>query len=236
MNLSAEIEKIKGVNKQIVNKLKRLEIKMVKDLLWHFPFRYEDFRKISKISDLEIGQNVTIRGIVRKISIRRSWRRKIIVVEALIIDETGGISAIWFNQPYIYKILTVGREANFAGKVVSSSNKIYLSNPIYEILKGTTETKHTAGLIPIYPETKGLTSKGLRYLIKPILKELEQLNDFIPLEILKKFNLLEVNSALRKIHFPKTLEQAQEAKKRFAFEDLFLLQLNNLKLRLELNQ
>jgi len=236
IKLADEIQKLKGVDKSIITRLEKLGIKTIKDLLWHFPFRYEDFRKVVKIGDLEPGQSATIRGVVKKISMRRSWRRRILVIEAVIVDETGGITAVWFNQPYIYRILQVGQEANFAGKVTESKNKIYFSNPIYEILKGTTETKHTAGLIPIYPETRGLTSKGFRYLTKPILKDLEELKDFIPPEVLKKFSFLEINNALKKIHFPKTLEQAQDAKKRFAFEDLFLLQLNNLKIRLELTQ
>lgn len=236
VKLTDETQKLKSVDRKLITRLEKLGIETVKDLLWHFPFRYEDFRKVVKIGDLEPGQSATVRGIVKKISMRRSWRRRILVIEATIIDETGGITAVWFNQPYIYRILQVGQEANFAGKVTESNKKIYLSNPIYEVLKGTTETKHTAGLIPIYPETKGLTSKGFRYLIKPIFKNLEELKDFIPQEILKKFNFLEINNALRKIHFPRTLNQAQEAKKRFAFEDLFLLQLNNLKIRRELTQ
>ncbi|MEK7114843.1 MAG: ATP-dependent DNA helicase RecG, partial [Patescibacteria group bacterium] len=86
-------------------------------------------------------------------------------------------------------------------------------------------------LIPVYPETKGLTSKGLRYLIKPILNNLEKINDFIPTEVLKKNGLPEINAALKILHFPSELSDAEKSKKRFAFEDLFLLQLTNIKLK-----
>ena len=229
-----DLSKIKGIAEKFLKRLEKLKIQTVRDLLWHFPFRYDDFSRIVKIADLKINQSATIRGLVKKIAMRRTWRRKMFLVEVLIVDETGGITAIWFNQPYVAQTLKEGRRANFAGKVVSSNGKIYLSNPIYEILNGTTEAKHTAGLIPVYPETKSLTSKGLRYLIKPILSNLEKLTDFLPEEVLKKNNLPEINFALRRIHFPRILEQAEEAKKRFAFEDLFLLQLNNLKTKLRL--
>lgn len=219
-----------------MKRLERLEIKTVKDLLWHFPFRYDDFSKIVKIADLKVNQSATICGLVKKVTMRRTWRRKMILVEALIIDETGGIRAIWFNQPYVTQIIKAGRSANFAGKVSLSDGEVYLSNPIYEVLSGTAETKHTAGLIPIYSETKNLTSKGFRYLIKPILNNLEKLEDFIPSETLEKNKLPDINVALRKIHFPRILEQAEEARRRFAFEDLFLLQLNNLKNKIKLSK
>ncbi len=234
LKLDTELAKIRGIGEKFLSRLTKLEIKTVKDLLWHFPFRYEDYSKIYKIAELEPNQSVTVRGAVAKISLRRTWRKKMVIVEALITDETGGIKAIWFNQPYVAQTLRMGQIANFAGTVSLSDGSPYLSNPVYEITRGTNETKHTAGLIPVYPETKRLTSKGLRFLIKPILKNLESLKDFIPAAVLAKTKLPEINIALKTIHFPRTLNQAQLAKKRFAFEDLFLLQLNNLKIKHQL--
>lgn len=236
LKLDTVLAKIRGIGPKFIIKLDKLGIKTVKDLLWHFPFRYEDYSKIYKISELEPNQAVTIRGVVQKVDLRRTWRKKMMIVEAVIADETGGIRAVWFNQPYVAQTLRIGSQANFAGKVSWGDDSLYLSNPAYEVLRGTTETRHTAALIPIYPETKSLTSKGLRFLIKPVLKSLEPLKDFIPEPILTKNQLPEINQALRTIHFPRTLEQSQIAKKRFAFEDLFLLQLNNLKLKHKLSK
>lgn len=232
--LATEIAKIPGIGQKFLNKLAKLEIKTVKDLLWHFPFRYDDFSKVLKIADLKINELATVRAMIRKVGVRRTWKKRMLLIEALLVDETGGIKAVWFNQPYIAQILKPGKMANFAGKVVSSDEEVYLSNPAYEFLSGSAETRHTAGLIPVYPETRGLTSKGFRFLIKSILQNLAPMEDFIPEEILQKNELPEINLALRHIHFPRTLEQAEQARKRFAFDDIFLLQLNNIKLRLQL--
>ena len=231
ITLTTELKYIRGLAPAFVAKLEKLKIKTVKDLLWHFPYRYEDFSKIVKIADLNVNQSATISGIIQKVDLRRTWRRKMVLTEAVIVDESGGIKAIWFNQPYIAKILKTGTRVNFAGKVVSGDGGMYLSNPAYELLKGISETRHTAGLIPVYPETKGLTSRGLRYLTKPILRVLPPLPDFLPKEILAENRLPELDTALKKIHFPSRLSEAEEARRRFAFEDLFLLQLVNQKLR-----
>ncbi|MDP2598433.1 MAG: GxxExxY protein, partial [Candidatus Liptonbacteria bacterium] len=165
---------------------------------------------------------------------------------ATIGDESGNIKAIWFNQPYIANALRVGREANFAGKVSISreEGEIYLSNPAYELVNReprTTnhepaETRHTARLVPIYPETRGLTSKGLRFLIQPILKNTEKIPEWIPPEVLAENNFPDVNSALALIHFPNAIEDALLSRKRFAFEDLFLLQIWNLQQKLKLKE
>lgn len=234
LSLNLELSKIRGIGEKFLKRLDKLEIKTVKDLLWHFPFRYDDYTKLAKIADLKINQPVTIRGVVKKVAMRRTWRKRMILVEALVTDETGGISAVWFNQPYIAHTLKAGRVVNFSGKAISNQGRIYLSNPSYEFVTNRTAAKHTAGLIPIYPETKSLTSRGLRYLIEPILNNLEKMEDFIPAPILEKNNMPEINSALKKIHFPRTLDQVERARKRFAFGDLFLLQLNNLKIKSDL--
>lgn len=234
IRLDTELAKIKGIGPKFLTKLDKLEIKTVKDLLWHFPFRYDDFSTIVKIGDLKINQAATVHGVVKHVATRRSWRRKFIIVEATVADDTGGIKAIWFNQPYIARLLRPGLRVNFAGKVVYSSDEVCMQSPAYELVSQTTETKHTAGLIPIYSETKGLTSKGFRFLIAAILKALEPVKDFLPAEVLENTGIPNLSSALKTIHFPRTMDQAENARQRFAFADLFLLQLINLKNRLAL--
>lgn len=237
INLETELAKINGIGPKFLARLYKLKIRTVKNLLWHFPFRYDDFSKVIPISELAANQPATIHGTIKKVSIRRSWQKRMSIIEAIIADETGGIRAVWFNQPYLAQILKSGVQANFAGKISlsNSRNEIYLSNPTYEITSnpGTSSAmsgpKHTAGLIPVYPETKGLTSKGIRFILKPLLKYLEPIQEFLPAEILRKNSFPEINIAIKKIHFPLMIEEADAAKKRFAFEDLFLLQINNLK-------
>lgn len=246
-----EIKGIKGIGQRFLPKLKKLGIETVKDLLWHFPFRYEDFSKISKIADVKINESVVVQAFVKEIKLLRTWKKRMLIVDALIGDNTGNIGAVWFNQPFILRALKKGTLANFAGKVVVSKNKIYLSAPAYEIIRSgltristridaddylvreSASWRHTGRLVPVYPETKGITSKAIRFLIKPVLDNLEKLSEILPEEILKENDFLEINRAIRYIHFPENLSQVQSAKKRFAFEDLFLLQLNNIKQRLQ---
>jgi len=246
IKLSHFLSEIKGVGPKFSERLKKLKIETVKDLLWHFPFRYEDFSRISKIADLKIGETATISGVISDIKLHRTWKRKMFIVEALIADDTGSIKAVWFNQRFLLSILKKGKRVNLAGKVVEDSEGgICLSHPIYELINqrqsayssvSISETRHTGRLVPIYPETKKVTSKILRYLIKSVLDHLEKIEEPIPQEVLNNFNFPEINQALKQIHFPENLKQAQLAKKRFAFEDLFLLQLANLRQRLKLAQ
>lgn len=231
ITLETELAKIKGIGEKFLDKLVKLKIKTVRDLLWHFPFRYDDFSSVVKIADLKINQAATIKAVVKRVSSRRSWKRRFIVVEATLADETGGIKAVWFNQPFIAKLLVPGRRVNFAGKVVLSNDELCLQSPTYEVMQTTTEAKHTAGLIPIYSETRGLTSKGIRFLIGAILKHLQPINDFVPDEVLESADFPNINSALKNIHFPRAIDQAERARQRFAFADLFLLQLANLQNR-----
>ena len=155
---------VRGIGPRFLSRLKKLNIETVGDLLYHLPARYEDFSEIRLIKDLKLGDEYTIHGTVQKISSRRAWtRRKMSVIEAEISDESGSVSAVWFNQSYITKSLKEGVEANFSGKVKrSKKGELQLMSPTYEILWDGKETRHTARVVPVYPETKGLTSRGLR--------------------------------------------------------------------------
>ncbi len=238
VSLSTPLSKIQGIQTRFITKLKKLGIETVRDLIFHFPVRYEDFSHVYKIEELTPGSEVTITATVESIKSRNTWKRGLFMVEADLIDETGVIRATWFNQPYIKNVLQPGRSANFAGKVVQSKNtgEMYLSNPTYELVSEHSdhETKHTARIVPVYSETRGLTSKGLRFLIQPVLKRLEEIPEIFPADILESDDIPEVNEALQSIHFPETTDEALRARRRFAFEDLFFLQLKNISERMKL--
>ncbi|TSC60520.1 MAG: ATP-dependent DNA helicase RecG [Parcubacteria group bacterium LiPW_15] len=236
LTLATPLAQIRGIGPSVLSKLKNLEIFTVGDLLWHFPFRYEDFSKVYNIAELEPGQQATIKGIVENVSVRRAWQRKMYVTEAIISDDTGSIRAVWFNQPYLKNILVTGRHANFAGKVsFSDDQEIYLSHPTFEMIQNEEEgTRHTGRLVPIYPETRGVTSKMLRTYIQQILLGLKRPAEWIPEDILETLSLPEIKSALQGAHFPEHIDDAYLAKRRFAFEDLFLLQIWNLSQKLKL--
>jgi ATP-dependent DNA helicase RecG len=236
LKLDLPLDAISGIGPRFTAKLKRLGIVSVRDLLWHFPSRYEDFSKIYQIGELEPGQQATVQGVVEDVNVRRTWHKHLTIVEASITDGSGAIRAVWFNQPYIKNLLRPGRMANFSGKVALSEQELYLSHPTYELSNSEVETKHTARLVPVYPETRGLTSKGIRFIMKPVLDNLEVLKDWIPKDILKNVGLPDINMALQSIHFPDEVADALYAKRRFAFENLFLLQLLNFKHKIKLAQ
>ncbi len=242
IKISTPLDELKGIGPKFYERLKKFGLSTVKDLLWHLPSRYEDFSQISKIADLKVGEAATIRGVVQDIKLKHLWRRRMVIIEALITDETGTIRAIWFNQRFLLTTLKKGTLVNLAGKISQKpeGGGIFMSHPIYELVNygadfdDQGETKHTGRLVPIYHETRGITSKTLRFFIKPALDNLENLKDSLPPEILEEHNFPEINEALRQVHFPEGQKQARVAKKRFAFEDLFLLQLANLRQRLKL--
>jgi len=232
LTLRTELAHIQGINKRLQDGLKKLGLITVRDLALHLPHRYDDFRAGASIIDLIAGQTTTIQGRVAKIGMRRSFRRNMAIVEAIIEDSTGSVRAVWFNQPYVVRSLPVGTTGNFAGKVTASQGSIYLSNPVYE--PAYAEAQHTDGLVPIYPETKGITSRGLRYLIRPILTALTSVPECVPNTVLQKLHLPNLLEALRTLHAPDSTEIIEPAKKRIALEDLFLLQLTNLQAKMKL--
>src|SRR3989338_2232097 len=237
-SLNTQLIHIRGIGPKYLRKLEKLKIETVRDLIFHFPFRYEDFSKITSIMELEPNEQATVQGFVRDIGVRQSWRKRMFITEATVADQSGAVRAIWFNQPFIASILRRGSLVNLAGKIGWDEDEIYFSNPVYEIItdERQCQPRHTARLVPIYPETKGLTSKALRFVIKPILDALELLPDSIPKEVRARTKLPEINDAMQHIHFPPSIEDADAAQRRFAFEELFIVQLINVEEKLKLAQ
>lgn len=237
ISFATPLIQIRGIGPKYLRKLKVLNIETVRDLIFHLPFRYEDFSKVIPIAELGGNEQATIRGMVQQVSVKQTWRKKMFITEATVQDDTGAVRAVWFNQPFIASILRQGSTVNLAGKVGFDADDLYLSNPVYELMTGerSVEPRHTARLVPVYPETKGLTSKALRFIVKPILESLERIPDPIPKDILRRTTLPELNAAIQAIHFPANIEDAELAKRRFAFEELFLVQLINIgeKVKLE---
>jgi len=207
-------------------RLEKLNIKTVEDLLYHFPFRYIDYSLISPICRVQPGEIVTISGeIVLMKNEYTKYGKKI--QKAQVSDGTGKIGIVWFNQPFLVKTIKVGEQYSFSGKVDWFGHTLVMVSPEYEIQKP--QTIHTGRLAPVYPETRGVTSKWLRSRIAWLIKEFaHQIEDFLPSEIQKECDLLELQQSLEQIHFPKTLKNAERARKRLAFEELFLLQLKVL--------
>jgi len=239
IDLSLPIEKLKNVGARNLPRLTKLGIKTVKDLLWHFPVRYEDFSRVISISEIEPGQKVNIQGEIIKISSRMIFPKRMSITNALVGDETGAVKVVWFNQPFIANSLQEGTLVSLAGKANLDKHGLYISSPTYEKIQGIEfkqyNLTHTGALIPVYPETQGVTSKYLRFLVKPILQNID-LIDSLPEKIVRKNNLLSLNEAVHKIHYPTNTAEADMAKERLAFDDLLLFQMKALLERRKLNQ
>ncbi|MEK7151357.1 MAG: ATP-dependent DNA helicase RecG [Patescibacteria group bacterium] len=243
LTLLTPIDNLARVGPKFLARLKKLGIKTVRDLLWHFPARYEDYSQTMPISDINsAGQTVSITGQITKIDMVRSWRKNMAIVNATIEDDTGLIRAVWFNQAYIVDSLREGTLVSLSGKTSIDKKGVYLSSPSYEKVssletsshESETNLVHTGRLVPIYPETEGLTSKYLRFLIKPLLERVSVEDkkspfDPLPKELILKYNLPNLCDALNAIHFPNNIEDSEPARKRFAFEELLLFQLRALR-------
>ena len=225
MRLSSNISAIPKIGPVYAKRLKKLGIKTAGDLLFYFPKRYIDFSEIKKIADLKINETACIKGTIEKIENQTTFKKRLSITKAIVKDESGIISVTWFNQPYLIKSLRQNDKVCLAGKISISKEGAYLSSPTYEKISGS-ELKHTGRLVPVYTETRGISSRWLRYIIKPLLEKLGgKIPETLPQEIIKKQGLLLLKEALLQVHFPKNQKTAQRAKKRFAFEELFLLEL-----------
>jgi len=241
MNLFTPIQEVPRVGIKYQKKLNKLGIKTVRDLLFHFPHRYEDFSNIIPIKDVREGETVCIKGKIIKIENMMTWKRRLVITTAVIKDESGKINATWFNQPYLTNTLKEGCLVYLAGKITKSKKKsdLYLSNPVHEKISNQEDphTTHTGRIIPIYPTTEGVSSRWIRYILKPLLNQLkDEIKDFLPKQIKEKTDLFPINEALKEIHFPDSLESAEKAKKRFDFQELFLVQLYVLREKIKLGR
>ncbi len=234
MNLSTPIEKISGIGPVFQKKLKKLGIKTIQDLFFHFPRRYDDFSNLVPISKVKINEICTVRGKILEIKNSQTWKRKMAITQAIVEDKTGAIGAIWFQQPYLTRIFKKGDYLFLSGKVTIGRNEIYLSNPAYEkSLKS--ELTHTGKLVPVYPETEGLSSRWLRYILRPLLTRFRStIPEILPRKIIKENNFPSMGQALWQIHFPDSEKLAKAAQKRFSFEEIFLIELFVLRERARL--
>ncbi len=227
--IDSPLEAIPSLKKHFLSKFRTLGIYTVRDLLFHIPARYEDYAIIKKISDAAEDELATFAGILGKIREKKSWKRKMTVFETDISDETGSLKIIWFNQKLVAENLHEGLEVRVSGKVSSDQNGLLLASPAIE--RSTRRPTHTARLLPIYPETYGLTSKYLRWQIEMLFEKKLGVPDPLPEELISRLNLPTLPETLRMLHFPKSMEEVEVARKRLAWDDMFLAQLKSLDLQ-----
>src|SRR3989344_6060753 len=250
MQLQDKLETKFRLNPNQKRALNRLKLFSVADLLFHFPVRYSHISEIKPINQLVAGEYATVYGKFWSPDIKRGYKSKILRAEGEVIDETGKIKVFWFNQAYMAKMIHSGQFVEFTGKVMESKRGKYLANPefkkvdsmpidIHDSLFNFDKKKQSEVFgFPVYIETRGITSKWFYHTILKIIsakggpasggKEarfLDTIEDYIPKEILDKYHLPTLKTALIWIHKPKNAKDAESARKRFAFEEVFCIQL-----------
>lgn len=227
LTLSSPVQYVPRVGPAMAALLHKLNIHIVENLLYYVPFRYDDFSVVSPITCVKPGETVTIDGTIHSIAnvITKSGRR---MQQAVVNDETGKLTVLWFNQPFLIRVLPIGTSVRLAGKVDWFGHKLVMSSPSYEVTGPgpVTQSLHTGRLVPIYPETEGVTSKWLRGRIDDVItKVMPLLEEHLPDSIKRDHNLIDLSSAIAHIHFPTSYKNAEAARHRLAFDELFLLQL-----------
>ena len=227
-----QLEDLPGLGATSIADLKSLGVHTPEELVFHFPFRYEDFSAKASIASLQGGEAVTIHGTIEKIVSRRIPGRRLILIEARVTDDTGELTVTWFNQPYLLQTLPPGCEVALSGEVKRMGKKLVMTHPTYERVRRA-DLVHTGRVVPIYSLTGSLTQKRLRAAIAHVLRTQHE-TEWMPKEILEREHLVSFHEALQELHFPSGEEALDVARRRLQFDELFLYELSQFLARREL--
>lgn len=228
--------------------LKRLRINTVRELLYHFPQRYESegTREMALVAN--VGQEVTLYGKFIKLETKKSWKRRVPISEGYFEDGSGRMKCMWFHQPYIAKMITIGAPVKVSGKITGTAEKRYLANPKVERIDAIPTNANSltefieeqpsaieSSLIPVYAESAGITSLWFYHAIRRVFESglLDTLEDPLPNTLRDTYHLPDIATSLILIHTPKKERDAEAARKRFAFEEVLTVQLVAMKRRKE---
>lgn len=226
--LNASLTVLSGVGPRNAQKLGKLGLHTLGDMLYYYPRRYVDYRQLKPLKELWYGDIVTVIGTIQSVAGRPIRGGKSQIVEAVIDDGTGALRLSWFNQPWLTNRLHVGDAISVSGKVDQYLGRLVMTNPDYEPIEA--EHLHTNSIVPIYPLTAQISQKQLRELIKPVVTYWAlKLTDHLPESILKAADLPDLSTALLEVHFPETHEGLRAARERLAFDEIFFLQMGVLR-------
>ena len=228
--METDIRSLKGIGDAKAKQLLRLGVFTVWDLLTHFPVRFEDRTKVSKIFDIENGNYHCVNAIVVSPVTEHFVRKGLTYYKLLVRDDTGIATCIFFNNKYIKNNFKVGYEYSFYGKVnIRGKNKEILS-PEFEL---SSKAECTKCIVPIYPLTSGISQKFMRNLIMESYRLYHSyMRDIIPPSVLRTYSLCPLEFAIKNIHFPADFASLEIAKKRLVFEEFFILQTTLRKMKI----
>ena len=233
VSLESPVDRLRGVDAKLSGKLLKLDVATIRDLLYLFPRRHNDFSNFSSISELVVGEDQTVVATVWEArETKLGQKGKLKATEAVVSDETGNIRAVWIGQPYVARVLKPNSRVALSGKVEVYKGQLQLQSPEFEILDKQESLIHTGRLVPVYPGTEGLAPRRLRSIIWQALEQwAPRMEDFIPDDLQKRAKLVSLPEAILQAHYPDDLISLEMARKRLAFDEFFLIQMAVLKRR-----
>lgn len=227
--LKAPLTAIRGVGSKQAERLARLGLRTIRDVLYFFPRRYDDYSCLKPINRLEYGEEVTIIARVFEAGTRES-RGGMPIFKAILTDGTGFIEATWFNQPFLSERIRPGQQIVVSGRVDEYMGHLCFTSPEWEYLQP--ELLHTGRLVPVYPLTEGISAKWLRQMVHRTVEYwAPRLPDHLPPSLREEYGLVDLGTALRQAHFPDDRKALEKARYRLAFDELFIFQLGILRQR-----
>lgn len=227
------ITALPGIGPKLSQAYRHLGIETVKDLLFAFPLRYEDYRQVKGIADVEPGSATTVQGTITGIRSRRSPRKRMMLTEATVEDATGTINAVWFHQPYIAKALKVGDKVSLSGKI-DDGYGLTLMNPQFEKLSVSGKTMHTGRLVPVYSTAGKMAQKGRRSAVQHALPAARDLQEWLPDWVMDAYDLLSLADAVPVLHFPEEQQRWEQAMRRMKLGELVLHQIGHVRAKIEI--
>ncbi len=224
-NPVSPIRYLKGIGPKRAVALEKLGIHSIRDLLYFFPRRYEDRSHLCKIRELKPGETAMVKCEILKVVLRRM--RSLLLLEVLAGDDTGFITAIWFNQPYLKSHFFIGQKVLFFGRVDLYKNRLQINSPDYEVSDESEESVHTNRITPVYPLTEGVFQRSLRTTLWDTLQHhLEtSVREFLPEDFRSRNNLMGLHEAVREMHFPSSFEMQGQSRKRLVFDEFLIFEL-----------
>jgi len=225
--LRRPVSVVRGVGSTLLRHLESMDIHTVEDLLFHFPRRYLDRRRISRISEVRIGEEATVVGTVRSVEQRRLSGNRSVLSVAL-FDGSAYLYGVWFNQPYHADRLQPGTEVVFSGKVQYRYGRLQMTNPAYDLIGDPGDvgraTVHTGRIIPLHPASQKISAAMLRRLVSRALEQFGDLPDPLPQELRLRYSFPHLSQSLREMHFPVSQGRLNRARRRMAYEELLVMQ------------
>uniref|UniRef100_A0A7V3REQ6 ATP-dependent DNA helicase RecG n=1 Tax=Mesoaciditoga lauensis TaxID=1495039 RepID=A0A7V3REQ6_9BACT len=224
IDLDSDIKYAKKIGPSREEDLSRLNIYRIRDLFYHFPRLYDDWRRSLKITELQSGQRVS--ATAKIVNVEKVKVRNFKIVTVIVTDGFSNMYLVWFNQEYLYDKLVTAKTLAFSGIVKNENGKFKVYSPDFEIVD-----ENISKISPIYDLTSGISQGVMRSIIEENVQYINAFKDPLPDELLKKRKLLDLRCALYGMHFPKSEYHLNAARRRLIYDEFFLLELSKLMIK-----